>query len=90
MENNPTPDIDPESPEDLSKFLDLLKQKSFENLTPEGMKKVFNELDLDENLSDLFVDSVKNMFDMGFQLANSLNLDVILDKFEEKQKEKEK
>jgi len=87
MENNPNPDIEPDTPIDLSKFIDLLKKKSVNDLTPEGMKKIFSELELDSSIKNYLYSSVKNLFDMGFQLANNLNLDVILDKFEEEQKE---
>ncbi|MEJ2251488.1 MAG: hypothetical protein P8Y97_17765 [Candidatus Lokiarchaeota archaeon] len=81
MEENPNSENKPEI--DLSKLLTLLKEKSRRELTPKGMKQIFGELDVDETVSNVFCNSVKNLFDMGFQLANSLNLDMILDKFEE-------
>lgn len=87
MQENPNGENRPEI--DLSKLLTLLKEKSRRELTPNGMKKVFAELDMDETVSNVFFNSVKNLFDMGFQLANSLNLDMILDKFEEEKKEED-
>jgi len=67
----------------ISEIIQDLKDNKIPDLNEQQIKQLFNELDVSA-LNNLFNDSVKNLFDFGFKLANSLNLNKILDIFEEK------
>lgn len=74
---------------DVSEIVKDLKDNKIPELTEEQIKKLFNELDVSA-LNDLFNDSVKNLFDFLFKLTNSVNLNKILDIFEEKRGQQNK
>ena len=87
MENQNNPNID--KPKiDLSEYTKKLEEKAKEALNPSKMKELISDLDVDNVVGDLFYESVKLFFDIGFDLADKLNLDIIQD-FIKKDKEKE-
>ena len=87
MENQNNPGI--EKPKiDLPEYTKQLEEKAKEALNPTMMKEMISDLKVDNVVGDLFYESVKLFFDIGFQLADKLNLDLIQD-FIQKDKEKE-
>lgn len=68
---------------DVSEIVKDLKDNKIPDLNEQQIKRLFNELDVSA-LNELFNDSVKNLFDFLFKLTNSVNLNKILDIFEEK------
>jgi len=73
-----------------------IEEKTRDQLNPSEMKKMFSELNdetdskVDNVLGDLFYQSVKLIFDTGFDLAKKLNLD-LFESFEfDKKKDKNK
>ena len=73
---------------DLPEYTKKLEEKAKEALNPTKMKEMISELNVDNVVGDLFYESVKLFFDIGFDLAEKLNLDLIQD-FINKEKEKE-
>ncbi len=73
---------------DLPEYTKKLEEKAKEALNPSKMKELISDLDVDNVIGDLFYESVKLFFDIGFDLADKLNLDIIQD-FIKKDKEKE-
>lgn len=76
---------------DLSKLIEHFKNENPLNFTKEDVKELLSQLEVDTGVSDMVHDSVKNLFDLGFEAFNNINLEVILDMFEKgskKQKEK--
>jgi len=87
MENQNNPGI--EKPKiDLPEYTKKLEEKAKEALNPSKMKEMISNLDVDNVVGDLFYESVKLFFDIGFELADKLNLDLIQE-FIKKEKEKE-
>ncbi|MFX1258769.1 MAG: hypothetical protein ACFFAN_12990 [Promethearchaeota archaeon] len=84
MENNPNMNIDNSQVDfpDLKKDIEKKKNEMEEMLKDLGENSKENNL-----INDLFYKSVKMIFDMGFELANNLNLE-LLDTFK-KEKENE-
>jgi len=83
MENNQS--SSKKSNIDLPSIIQDLKDNKLPDLNKNQIKQLFDKLDeasIDEYFDD-FNDSVKNLFDLGFKLANVLDLDKILDYFEE-------
>ncbi|TFF99955.1 MAG: hypothetical protein EU541_03610 [Promethearchaeota archaeon] len=67
----------------IAEIIQDLKENKIPDLNEEQIKQLFNEFDVSK-LNEFFNDSVKNLFDFGFKVANSLDLNKILDIFEEK------
>jgi hypothetical protein len=77
---------------DIAKLIEQFRNENPLDFTKEDVKDLLSQLDVDTGLSDMAQDSVKNLFDLGFEAFNNLNLEVILDMFEkgsEKQKKEE-
>lgn len=74
---------------ELPKLGEIIEQRLNQSIKSPDLKKIFLDLNLDSNLSDLFYDSLKSMFDEGLNLANSINLDFLLDKGKVVKKKKE-
>lgn len=88
MENQNNPGV--EKPKiDLPEYTKQLEEKAKEALNPTKMKEMISDLNVDNVVGDLFYESVKLFFDIGFELADKLNLDLIQE-FVKKEKEKEK
>ena len=91
MRNGQDPDINKsmDSP-DLNK---LIEEKKEESSIPSEMESMLSDLNkdtqLNEMVNDLFYKSVKNMFDLGFELAAKLNLELFSDFKLDEQKNKE-
>ena len=81
---------------DLIEMNKKIEEKTREQLNPSEMKKMFSELNgksdnkVDNVLGDLFYQSVKLIFDMGFDLAKKLNLDLFESFDFDQKKEKNK
>ena len=88
MENNEDPEMD-DFKFELPKLGEVIEQRLNQSIKSPDLKKIFSDLNLDPNLSDLFYDSLKSMFDEGLKLANSINLDFLLDKGKVVKKKKE-
>lgn len=87
MENQNNPKI--EKPKiDLPEYTKQLEEKAKETLNPTKMKEMISDLNVDNVVGDLFYESVKLFFDVGFELADKLNLELIRD-FVKKEKNKE-
>ncbi|MBD3211403.1 MAG: hypothetical protein GF311_02255 [Candidatus Lokiarchaeota archaeon] len=77
---------------DIAKLIEQFRNENPLDFTKDDVKDLLSQLDVDTGLSDMAQDSVKNLFDLGFEAFNNLNLEVILDMFEkgsEKQKKEE-
>jgi len=61
------------------------KEKSEKMYEPDSIKELFEEIKPEtkegELITDLFYKSVENFFNMGFELAKNLNLELLYDKF---------
>ena len=88
MENQNNPDLDKAKIE-LPEYTKQLEEKALEAINPSKMKEMVSDLKVDKVVGDLFYESVKLFFDIGFDLADKLNLDIIQD-FLKKDKEKNK
>jgi hypothetical protein len=88
MENQNNPDLDKAKIE-LPEYTKQLEEKALEAINPSKMKEMVSDLKVDNVVGDLFYESVKLFFDIGFDLADKLNLDIIQD-FLKKDKEKNK
>ena len=75
---------------DLNK---LIEEKKEESVIPSEMETMLSDLNGDNKLNDvvndLFYKSVKNMFDLGFELAEKLNLELISSFKLDEEKDKE-
>lgn len=75
---------------DLTDLNKEIEEKTKNQLNPSEMKKMFSELNgesdskVDNVIGDLFYQSVKLIFDTGFDLAKKLNLDLFESFFDEK------
>ena len=75
---------------DLTDLNKQIEEKTKDQLNPSEMKKMFSELNdesdskVDNVIGDLFYQSVKLIFDTGFELAKKLNLDLFESFFDEK------
>jgi hypothetical protein len=87
MENQNNPDLDKTKIE-LPEYTKQLEEKALEAINPSKMKEMVSDLKVDKVVGDLFYESVKLFFDIGFDLADKLNLDIIQD-FLKKNKETE-
>jgi hypothetical protein len=87
MENQNNPDLDKAKME-LPEYTKQLEEKALEAINPSKMKEMVSDLKVDKVVGDLFYESVKLFFDIGFDLADKLNLDIIQD-FLKKDKDKE-
>ena len=91
MQNGEDPNINKslDSP-DLNK---IIEEKKEESSIPSEMESMLSDLNkdtqLNEMVNDLFYKSVKNMFDLGFELAEKLNLELFSDFKLDEQKNKE-
>lgn len=75
---------------DLPDLNKLIEEKKEESVIPSEMETMLSDLNGDNELNDvvndLFYKSVKNMFDLGFELAEKLNLELFSDfKFDEEE-----
>jgi hypothetical protein len=75
-------------PLDLSEIKKEVTEKTIEKIDPNDLKKIVN--DSNEVITDLFYKSIKLFFDVGFDLANKLNLEMLDLIKKEKTKEKDK
>ena len=79
---------------DLTDLNKKIEEKTKNQLNPSEMKKMFSELNdesdskVDNVIGDLFYQSVKLIFDTGFDLAKKLNLD-LFESFEFDDKKKD-
>ena len=87
MENQNNPDVE-KSKMDLPEYTKQLEEKAKEALNPAKMKEMVSDLNVDNVVGDLFYESVKLFFDVGFELADKLNIELIRD-FVKKDKEKD-
>jgi hypothetical protein len=78
MENQNNPDLDKAKIE-LPEYTKQLEEKALEAINPSKMKEMVSDLKVDNVVGDLFYESVKLFFDIGFDLADKLNLDIIQD-----------
>ena len=85
MENQDNPDLE-KTKIDLPEYTKKLEEKALEAVNPSKMKEMVSDLKVNEVVGDLFYESVKLFFDIGFDLADKLNLDLIQD-FLKKNKE---
>jgi len=90
MENNQNPDLD-NTQMHLNQINKELKQKK------EELIEEFKSSDTEESVSesgdvigDLFYNSVKSFFEVGFKLAESLNLDMFTTSKEQENKKDDK
>ncbi|MHA1659625.1 MAG: hypothetical protein ACTSUT_10950 [Promethearchaeota archaeon] len=79
----------------LNKELKQKKQEIMKDLNPSDLKDVFTDavFEAGDVLGDVFYNSVKSFFDVGFKLAKNLNFDSLIDsikKAQEDQKDKKK
>ncbi len=79
MQNGQDPKIDKSMElQDLNK---LIEEKKEESMIPSEMEAMLSDLNGDNKINDvvndLFYKSVKNMFDLGFELAEKLNLELL-------------
>ena len=66
---------------DLPDLNKIIEEKKEASVIPSEMETLLTDLNGDNKLNDvvndLFYKSVKNMFDLGFELAEKLNLELI-------------
>lgn len=78
---------------DLPDLNKLIEEKKEESVIPSEMDTMLSDLNGDNKLNDvvndLFYKSVKNMFDLGFELAEKLNLELISSFKLDEEKDKE-
>ena len=79
MQKGQEPKIDKSM--DLPDLNKLIEDKKEESMIPSEMEAMLSDLKgdnkLDDVVNDLFYKSVKNMFDLGFELAEKLNLELL-------------
>lgn len=78
---------------DLPDLNKLIEEKKEESVIPSEMDTMLSDLNGDNKLNDvvndLFYKSVKNMFDLGFELAEKLNLELLSSFKLDEEKDKE-
>ena len=91
MQKGQEPKIDKSM--DLPDLNKLIEDKKEESMIPSEMEAMLSDLKGDSKLndvvSDLFYKSVKNMFDLGFELAEKLNLELLSSFKLDEEKDKE-
>ncbi len=91
MQNGQDPKINKSL--DLPDLKKLIEEKKDESVIPSEMDTMLSDLKgdnkLDDVVNDLFYKSVKNMFDLGFELAEKLNLELLSSFKLEEEKDKE-
>ena len=91
MQNGQDPKINKSM--DLPDLNKLIEEKKEESVIPSEMETMLSDLNGDNELNDvvndLFYKSVKNMFDLGFELAEKLNLELFSDFKLDEEKDKE-
>jgi len=91
MQNEQDPKIDKSM--DLPDLNKLIEEKKEESVIPSEMETMLSDLNGDNKINDvvndLFYKSVKNMFDLGFELAEKLNLELISSFKLDEEKDKE-
>jgi hypothetical protein len=76
---------------ELSKEIERKKQEVMNVLNPPEMKQVITEATKEARdvVGDVFYKSVKSFFDVGFNLAKSINFDLLVDSIEKARKDKD-
>ncbi|MGV9198286.1 MAG: hypothetical protein ACOC4M_05560 [Promethearchaeia archaeon] len=77
------------SSEESSKSIEN-KEDNDQDLNMKKVEKMFNELDIDNELSGLFYNSIKIFFELGKELTENLNkelYDIALKKYQQKKEE---
>ncbi|MBN1803182.1 MAG: hypothetical protein JW891_16850 [Candidatus Lokiarchaeota archaeon] len=74
----------------MEDLLEIREESAEKNRTEPKLKKMFEELATEDNeaekvLSDLFYNSVKMVFDTGFDLAKALNEELLAEFFNEEE-----
>jgi len=91
MQKGQEPKIDKSM--DLPDLNKLIEDKKEESMIPSEMEAMLSDLKGDSKLNDvvndLFYKSVKNMFDLGFELAEKLNLELLSSFKLDEEKDKE-
>lgn len=87
MENKENPNIPPKI-EGAKNNFNL--EKIVGNLNPEKVEEMFSELKVDNAISDAFYKSVESFFQMGFELAKNLNIELIADFLKDLNKDQNK
>ena len=91
MQKGQEPKIDKSM--DLPDINKLIEDKKEESMIPSEMEAMLSDLKGDSKLNDvvndLFYKSVKNMFDLGFELAEKLNLELLSSFKWDEEKDKE-
>jgi hypothetical protein len=91
MQKGQEPKIDKSM--DLPDINKLIEDKKEESMIPSEMEAMLSDLKGDSKLNDvvndLFYKSVKNMFDLGFELAEKLNLELLSSFKLDEEKDKE-
>ena len=91
MQNGQDPKINKSL--DLPDLNKLIEEKKNESVNPSEMETMLSDLKgdnkLDDVVNDLFYKSVKNMFDLGFELAEKLNLELLSSFNLDEEKDKE-
>lgn len=91
MQNGQDPKINKSL--DLPDLNKLIEEKKNESVNPSEMETMLSDLKgdnkLDDVVNDLFYKSVKNMFDLGFELAEKLNLELLSSFKLDEEKDKE-
>ena len=88
LENDNRPDIN-KNQVDLTGIKEKLEQKAMDAINPSKMKEMISDLKVDNVVGDIFYESVKLFFDIGFDLADKLNLELIGDLVKNKEKKEE-
>ncbi|MFX0069926.1 MAG: hypothetical protein ACFFAO_02445 [Candidatus Hermodarchaeota archaeon] len=88
MENDNNSNID-NNQVDLTEIKEKLEQKAKEAINSSKMKEMISDLKVDNVVGDIFYESVKLFFDIGFDLADKLNLELIGDLVKNKEKKEE-
>jgi hypothetical protein len=74
MENKNDPSLETH-PIDLSNIKKEITEKTIETIEHTDLKKIGNNSD--DVLKDLFYKSIQQFFDLGFELADKLHLDLL-------------
>ena len=77
----------------MERWNNKMTEHDTEIFEPENIKDLFEEIKPEtkegEVITDLFYNSVKSFFEMGFELAKNLNLEPLFDKFKGVNEKKE-
>ena len=76
---------------DLRKDIEQKKDEVIKDLNPSELQKIISKSTpgIGEILGDLFYNSIKLYFDIGFNLAKRLNFDFVVDSIEKAKKDEE-